>query len=215
MLIRAATKLGRGRLVTSWPSSSAVTNRSGTGTGAHLAAKVLKTGPAMMTVGMATRTPKASVRPRLAPSALMATRGPGCGGTRPCIADRPARVGMAIRIRDCPERRATRMITGISRTRPTSKNMGSPISAPTRAIIHGRERGLARLTRVSTMRSAPPESASSLPYIAPRPMRMPTPPMVSPKPLANAVTASVVPMPAAMPTAIAPIISERNACSLK
>ena len=96
MLTRAATNVGRGLELTSSPSSSAVTYRSGTGTGAHLAANVLNSGPAMMTVGMATSTPRARVRPRLAPSAEIATRGPGCGGTNPCIADSPARVGMAI-----------------------------------------------------------------------------------------------------------------------
>ena len=49
------------------------------------------------TVGMATSTPSARVRPRLAPRASMATSGPGCGGTSPCMADRPARVGMPMR----------------------------------------------------------------------------------------------------------------------
>ena len=214
MLTRAATKVGPRLGETSSPSSSAVTNRSGTGTGAQRAANLLNSGPAMTTVGMATRTPSARVRPRFAPSALIATNGPGCGGTRPCMADRPARVGMAIRISGRPERRATRMITGISSTRPTSKNIGNPIRAPTRAIIHGSALTLDRLTRVSTIRSAPPESASNFPYMAPRPIRMPTPPMVSPKPFAKASTDGMAPRPAAMPTPMAPIIRARKACSL-
>ena len=213
MLTSAAPKLGRGRVVTSMPSSSAVTNSAGTGTGAHRAASLLNSGPAMITVGMATATPSARVRPRFAPRAWMATSGPGCGGTRPCIADRPARVGMAMRISGRPERRATRMITGISSTRPTSKNIGKPMSAPTKAMVHGSAFTLDLLISVSTIRSAPPESASSLPYMAPRPIRMPTPPMVSPKPLANAATDPAPPRPAASPTPMAPIIRARKACS--
>src|SRR3954471_11926970 len=59
--------------------------------------------------------------PRLAFKAAIATSGPGCGGTRPCITDRPARAGMPTLISDRPERRATRKITGISSTRPISK----------------------------------------------------------------------------------------------
>ena len=72
----------------------------------------------------------------------MATSGPGCGGTRPCITDRPASAGMPTLISDRPERRATRKMIGISSTRPISKNIGSPISAPTSAIAQGRVRVL-------------------------------------------------------------------------
>ena len=75
--------------------------------------------------------------PRFAFSAAMATSGPGCGGTRPCITDRPASAGIPTLISDRPERRATRKMTGISSTRPTSKNIGNPISAPTSAIVQG------------------------------------------------------------------------------
>lgn len=85
-------------------------------------------------------------------------------------------------ISDRPERRATRKITGISSTRPISKNIGSPMSAPTSAIAHGSVRVLDRPMIVSTIWSAPPESASSLPNIAPSAISVPTPAAVSPKP---------------------------------
>ena len=52
----------------------------------------------MITVGMATSTPSASVTPRLAWTASIATSGPGCGGTSPCITESPASAGMPIRI---------------------------------------------------------------------------------------------------------------------
>jgi hypothetical protein len=59
-------------------------------------------------------------------------------------------------------------MTGISSTRPISKNIGSPMIEPTSAIAHGNARGEACPTMVSTISSAPPESASSLANIAPR-----------------------------------------------
>ncbi len=64
-------------------------------------------GPATITVGMATITPKIRVRPRSACRVSIASNGPGCGGTRPCIADRPASVGMPIVMIETSERRAT------------------------------------------------------------------------------------------------------------
>ena len=45
-------------------------------------------------------------------------------------------------ISDSPERRATRKMTGISRTRPISKNIGRPMIAPTSAIAQGSVRVL-------------------------------------------------------------------------
>jgi hypothetical protein len=137
----------------------------------------------MITIGMATSTPSASVRPRFAFSAVTATSGPGCGGTSPCIAERPARAWMPIFISDSPERRDTRKITGISSTRPISKNIGRPMIAPTRAIDHGSARVDERPTRVSTISSAPPESARSLPNMAPRAISVPTLAAVEPNPL--------------------------------
>ena len=46
-------------------------------------------GPETMTVGMATSRPSISVVPRSALRVSMAISGPGCGGTSPCIAERP------------------------------------------------------------------------------------------------------------------------------
>ena len=77
-------------------------------------------------------------------------------------------------------------MTGISRTRPISKNIGRPMSAATAAIAQGSVRADAWPTIVSTIWSAPPESASSLPNIAPSAIRTPTLPTVAPKPGAEA-----------------------------
>ena len=107
--------------------------------------------------------------------ASIAASGPGCGGTKPCIADRPASAGMPSEMIDLSARLATRKMTGISRTRPISKNIGRPMIAPIAAIDHGSIRGLDRPTIVSTIWSAPPESASSLPNIAPSAISTPTP----------------------------------------
>ena len=99
---------------------------------------------------------------------------------------------MPIFISDSPERRETRKITGISRTRPISKNIGSPMIAPTRAIDHGSMRVDERPTIVSTIWSAPPDWASSAANIAPRAIRVPTPAAVEPNPVANEVSTTLM-----------------------
>ena len=85
--------------------------------------------------------------------------------------------------------------------------------APTTAIAQGSARGEARPTMVSTISSAPPESASSLANIAPSAIRMPTPAAVVPNPSENDSRTSPTFMPATIPTASAPKISDRNGCN--
>ena len=104
-------------------------------------------------------------------------------------------------------------MTGISSTRPISKNIGRPMIAPTRAIAQGNIRGDACPTMVSTISSAPPESASSLANIAPSAIRMPTLAAVLPKPLANEVSTVANSSPATTPTVSAPKIRPRKGCS--
>ena len=86
--------------------------------------------------------------------------------------------------------------------------------APTNAIAHGSIRGEACPTMVSTISSAPPESASSLANIAPRAIKIPTLAAVDPNPLENEASTSLMFSPAAMPTVSAPKIRARNGCSL-
>src|SRR6478672_9723182 len=104
-------------------------------------------------------------------------------------------------------------MTGISMTRPISKNIGRPMIAPTRAIAHGSARAEARPTMVSTIWSAPPESASSFANIAPSAIRAPTPAAVVPKPVVNESSTALKSSPATMPTVSAPRIRARNGCS--
>jgi hypothetical protein len=105
-------------------------------------------------------------------------------------------------------------MTGISRTRPISKNIGRPMIAPTRAIAHGSARGEAWPTMVSTISSAPPESASSLANIAPNAINMPTPAAVVPKPSVNEPSTVSRFSPATIPTVRPPKISARKGCNL-
>ena len=79
-------------------SSSEAPSGSGASIGTHLAMKRAAMGPEMMTVGTATSSPSPRVSPRSALTALMAMSGPGCGGTRPWSADRPARAGTPSRM---------------------------------------------------------------------------------------------------------------------
>ena len=97
-----------GRLVLTSVSSGSASKVVGTGSTTQRPASFPKRGPATMMVGTATATPSASVVPRSAPSTSMATSGPGWGGTKPCIAERPARAGIPTVISDRPDRRATR-----------------------------------------------------------------------------------------------------------
>ena len=92
------------------PQDHAVTKRTwGAFTNTDLDAYLKKLGVSQVViVGIATRTPRASVTPRSALSSEIAATGPGCGGTNPCIADRPARAGIPTAISDSCDRRATR-----------------------------------------------------------------------------------------------------------
>ncbi len=92
---------------------------------------------------------------------------------KPCSTDRPASAGMPSRIAGPCERCTASITTGISSTRPISKNIGMPMMAAISAIFHGSVAALPR-SSVSTTLSAPPESASSLPTIAPSAISTPT-----------------------------------------
>src|ERR1035438_8180881 len=131
---------------------------------------------------MATSTPRAMVIPRLAFSAATATSGPGWGGTRPCTTDSPAGAAIPTRIRGSCARRETSTMTDMSSTRPISKNIGRPMSAPTSAIAQGSARALERSTMVSTIWSAPPEAASRRPNLPPTAISVPTLATVDPTP---------------------------------
>lgn len=85
--------------------------------------------------------------------------------------------------------------------------------APTRDIAHGSARGEAWPTMVSTISSAPPESARSFANIAPNAIRIPTPAAVVPNPLANDSSTFWGFSPATLPTIKLPKISARNGCT--
>lgn len=67
---------------------------------------------------------------------------------------------------------------------------------------------------VSTIWSAPPESASSLPRIAPSAMSTPTPATVDPSPVVKLTIALSSGAPANAPSASEPMVSARKACTL-
>ena len=66
---------------------------------------------------------------------------------------------------------------------------------------------------VSTISSAPPESASRFANIAPNAIKMPTPAAVLPNPSVNDFQHVGEVSPATMPTVSPPKISARNGCS--
>ena len=166
----------------------------------------------MISVGIATMSPKIRVWLWSALSSAIAVCGPGCGGTSPWSTERPARAGIPIRISVELVRRATRMTTGTRITTPTSKNSGRPMIAAMRAIPQGSLLPESRSVIRLTMMSAPPESASSLPSIAPSAMRIPTAPAVLPNPLMKLVNAAVGAIHATAASAAEPRISARNGC---
>ena len=154
--------------------------------------------------------------PRLAPRASIATSGPGCGGTRPCMPRgrrgrgcRPASAAAASGVR----RAGSPASAGRGRSRRTSAGRSARRRGPSpRAAPARRPRPMI----VSTIWSAPPESASSLPNMAPSAIRMPTPATVR----AEAVRRS---WRGRRPSArrrrrrrvSAPSVSARKGCSLK
>jgi hypothetical protein len=176
--------------------------------------KLPKTGPARITAGMAKMSPNSSVRPRFAFRLAIAASGPGCGGMNPCRTDRPASAGIPTRSTGCRLRRATSSTIGISRTTPISKNSGMPISAATPPMAHGSARGPTRPTMVLTTRSAPPDSVSRPPIIAPSAISNPTLPVVDPSPVVKLVTMSATATRATTPSTAAPRISAKKGCTL-
>ncbi len=171
-------------------------------------------GPATISVGTAISRPSARVTPRSALSASTATSGPGCGGTRPCSTERPASAGMPIRISGTLPRRATSSTIGTSSTTPTSKNSGRPSTAAISAIAQGSAFVRDRDSTVSAMMFAPPESASSLPSIAPRPISRPTPATVAPKPVEKLLSSLSNGAPATAASRPEPRVRARKGCSL-
>ncbi len=83
-----------------------------------------------------------------------------------------------------------------------------------RTMAQGIARPLAFARIVSTTWSAPPESASSLPRIAPSAMRTPTPATVEPRPAVKLAIVSAGAAPAKEPSASEPMVSARKACIL-
>ncbi len=81
-------------------------------------------------------------------------------------------------------------------------------------IAHGMVRPFALARMVSTIWSAPPESASILPRIAPRAISTPTPATVEPSPALKLVMTLSSGAPANAPSASDPMVSDRKACSL-
>ncbi len=188
--------------------------RSGGWTSTQREATRPKSGPAIASVGIATSTPNASVTPMSACSAPTAASGPGCGGTSPCMTDRPASAGMPSRISDWPLRLATSSTTGTTITTPISKKSGSPTRPAISAIAHGSRFARVRARIVSTIWSAPPESASSLPRIAPSAIRVPTPATVAPRPVVKLVIVLASGAPAIEPSTPEPMVRARKACIL-
>ena len=187
---------------------------AGAPTGTHLAASRENSGPQMMTVGMATRSPSARVVPSSALTALIAISGPGCGGTRPCSTDSPASAGMAMRISGILERCVTRTITGSSSTRPISKNIGRPMITATSVMDQTTLLPPALASSVSTTRLAPPESASSLPSMAPRAISRPTSFRTPPTPSSKLLMILASSTPEARPTKAEPSTRARKGWSL-
>ena len=98
---------------------------------------------------------------------------------------------------------------------PTSKNSGMPTTKAISAMAHGRRGPGVRARMVSTIWSAPPESMSSLPMIAPKAMSVPTPPIVDPRPAVKAVKVSPRGTPATTASTAEPRASARKGCILR
>ncbi|KAG1166278.1 hypothetical protein G6F35_018284 [Rhizopus arrhizus] len=88
------------------------------------------------------------VGPTVVFKVAIAVNGPGCGGTMPCMAARAEITGTptytyADPLKRCwpSSLRATLKISGSITTRPTSKNMGMPMTNATSVMAQGIIRG--------------------------------------------------------------------------
>ena len=96
----------------------------------------------------------------------------GCGGSVPWTMESPAISGMPTRIGGRPLRRAAAATMGSISTNPTSKKTGMPTRMPSPISAHGRPFSPQPSTNVVPSAVAPPERASRLPRMAPRPSTM-------------------------------------------
>ena len=141
-----------------------------------------KSGPAIAKAGKPASRPYRIESPVSAPSRSIATSGPGCGATRPWLADRPATSGNASVSSGRPEVAASPTTTGKRRTSPTLKKTGRPMTKPTVATAHGSQRSPTAATAARATTEAPPDSASSAPTNVPSPMTTAMNPSVLPTP---------------------------------
>ena len=112
-----------------------------------------------------------------------------------------------------PVLRAAPTARGISMTTPTSKKTGMPTRSPAMASPKAAREGPTLWTRSLARRSAPPETSTSRPIIAPRAMIRATWPSVEPTPVSISVGRSPGRTPAVNPTPRLTTSKARNGCT--
>ncbi|MNP15583.1 hypothetical protein D3C76_1079490 [compost metagenome] len=110
--------------------------------------------------------------------------------------------------------RATLNISGSMITKPTSKNMGMPITKATIIMAQGIIRSDVRLRMTSAICSVTPASARILPSIAPSAITTPTAPSVFPAPVIKWETMFSGSILVAKPTPTETTSKARSGCIL-
>src|SRR5690606_29375518 len=171
--------------------------------------------PAMITAGIAIRTPYIRVSPMSAPKALTRITGPGCGGRKQWVVLSEATVGMARYRIGSPVLRASEKISGTRMMKPALKYSGMPTRKPVSSSAHWMFFSPKRAISTLAIFCAAPLSSSTLPRMAPSTITRASPARVLPTPLSTVLSSSCGDMPRARPIGMATISSDRNGLSLR
>ena len=164
-------------------------------------------------VGMATKIPTSSNKPRSAPSKSEAATGPGCGGTKACITANAPAEGNAYLSGEPPKRLAILKMIGIITIKPASKKIGKPNSKEATPSASGALSSPNRPIKVSANTFAPPVTSKILPIIAPKPTNNATEANVPPKPDIMVGTTFSAETPVAIAVPKLTSVNEANACT--
>ncbi len=151
-------------------SSSSGMNSSGTSTWTRFPIHEPHATPLTNQAGIPQARPMMMSQPRLTCSRPAAATGPGCGGRKACVIDRPASIGIAYITSDLPPRLAATYTSGARMKMPMSKKIGMPSTTPVRPMASGAPLGPNRFSNRVVSASAPPDLSSIAPSTVPSPM---------------------------------------------
>ncbi len=153
-------------------------------------------------------------RPISAPTVAAAANGPGVGGTKTCVVNKPVDRAIANTVSDMPVRLLKALFRVDRITNPESQNTGMETINPVMLIARGALLSPTMPNTEEPIDRAPPLFSKNVPMIVPHAITMPILLSVFPNPSVSLASTSVVPRPPRKPMKMAASKSVRKGCSL-